>query len=362
MERRAAEYPQIEPIALRDALVFRMENSALAVFTRLPPTVAMSRVKVDGLPGLCVADVHGAPAPKPSEPYTPTVLMFVHYDFSKPGAIAAALTVQVTPMNMQVSQDIETPNGIRQVSLVQNFPGPGDSEPPVRLRVSIQDKGADGPSTAPAGTQPNTPLAENGEVIPLSIERTAPDFLTLRRSYPIEMARYLQPIFRELQADAAIFSPGRKLAFQVFGPQASADPQMTERVKQIIARLDSDDFHEREAAATDLQKLDEAAVTSLSRLDRGGLSPEQNTRIDSFLASYKPVTDEEAKRLREDVNFLADCLYENDDFVVRSALARLRAIVAQEIPFDNGLRDDARRNAVNQLRRKLTSATTRPAP
>jgi hypothetical protein len=361
MEKRAAEYPQVDPTTLKDALVFRVEHNALTVYTKLPPTVSMSRVKVDGLPGLCVADVHGAPAPKPSEPYTPTVFMFIRYDFTKPGAIAASLTVQVTPMNTQVSQDIETPTGIRQVSLVQNFPGLGDSEPPVRLRISIQDKGAGDAAAGPTTQSAQSTDAATGDK-PLNIECTAPDFVTLRRKYPTEMAKYVEPIFRELQADAAVFGPDRKLAFQVFSPEAKMDPDVSARVKQIVARLDADDFHEREAAAAELQQLDDRAVTSLARLDRSGLSPEQNSRIDSFLSSYKPVSEDDARRLRDDVNFLVDCLYDSDDFVVHSALNRLRQLTGRDIHFEPTLRDDARRAAVNRLRETLANATTRPAP
>lgn len=368
MERRTAEYPQLAPIALRDALIFRMENNALAVFTRLPPTVSMSRVKVDGLPGLCVTDVHGAPSPEPSAPYSPTVLLFMYYDFSKPGSITAALTVQVTPMNMQVSQDIETPTGIQQVSLIQNFPGLGDSEPPVRLRVSIHDKpggeAVDPATTAPV-TQPEAaiPAAENVEVsAALNIERTAPDFVTLRRRFPAEMARYVEPIFRELHADTVIFGADRKLALQVFASDAQPDPQLIARVKQIVTRLDSDDFREREAGAADLKRLDERAVTALTRLDRGALSPEQNSRIDSFLSACKPVSDDDARRLRDDVDFLIDCLHDEDDFIVRSALARWRELSGREIRFDNTLRGDARRAAVNALRDAYFNATTQPSP
>jgi len=366
MEKRAAEYPQVEPTTLKDAVIFRVDKNALMVYTKLPPTVSMSRVKVDGLPGLCVADVHGAPAAKPSQPYTPTVFMFIRYDFSKPGAIAASLTVQVTPMNTQISQDIETPTGIRQVSLVQNFPGLGDTEPPVRLRVSIQDKGA-GDAAAPAGatTAPATQSATDTTAdasAPLNIERTAPDFVTLRRKYPAEMARYVEPIFRELQAEAAVFGPDRKLAFQVFAPEAKSDPDVNARVKQIVARLDADDFREREAAAAELQALDDRAVTSLARLDRSGLSAEQNSRIDAFLSSYRPVSDDDAHRLRDDVNFLVDCLYDNDEFVVRSALGRLKQLTGRDVHFDASLHDDARRAAVNELRESLANATTRPTP
>src|SRR5207302_6758431 len=93
--------------------------------------------------GLCTIDVRGDAADKPAEPYMPAVFMFIHYDFNKPGSNAASTIVQLTPMNLQVSQTVESFTGLKQVSLVQDFPNPGDTDPPVRLTVSLMSVEAD---------------------------------------------------------------------------------------------------------------------------------------------------------------------------------------------------------------------------
>jgi len=69
------------------------------------------------------------------------------------------------------------------------------------------------------------------------------------------MWRLSRTDFRELRADAAVFGPDRKLARQVFAAEAKPDAMVDTRVKQVIARLDSDDVHERDSAATDLATM-----------------------------------------------------------------------------------------------------------
>jgi hypothetical protein len=218
--------------------------------------------------------------------------------------------------------------------LIQSAPGVDVDEPAVRLTVTGSDR---------------PPLA-----------RSAPDFLTLRRQYPAETTKYLEPIFRELHADGIAFSPDSKVAWQVFASEARADPSVTGKVSKIIQRLDSDDFHERESAAADLKQLGQPAAVVLWHTNRSALSAEQNSRIDAFLSEYQPVTDQDVKRLRTDVTFLLECLYDTDDFLVDTALAHLRQITGKPIDFDRTLRDEARREAVNQLRETLAPAATQP--
>jgi hypothetical protein len=339
LEKQSAGYPELPASDLAAVISIHVEKSGLAVFTTLPPTVGPARVKIKNLPGLCRVNIHMPEGRKTAASYTPEIFSFEHFDFSQPGTTTAT-TVQVTGWNLQVSQDIESPTDMKQVSLVQTPPDASDGNVGIRLRVTVQGNNGDPPA--------------------VNIERSAADFLSLRRQYPSDTARYLEPIFRDLHAEAAVFGPDRKLAWEVFAPDAATDPKVNAAVKQILARLDADNFRDREAAAADLQKLGQPAAICLSRWNRAGLSPEVNSRIDAFLSSYRPLPDADAQRLRGDVNFLIDCLYDNDNFIVQSALARLHQVTGRTIQFDPALRDDARRAAIDQLRQSLTPTTTQP--
>ena len=353
IEKQYADAPVLLPAKLSDAVSFQLNKNDLMVYTRLAPTNGPARLNLPELPGICVMDTRG-PQPRLHQPYTPVSMLFIHFDFSKPGTSISSTTVQVTPMNVQVSQDMEWPGGgVRQVSLVQNLPGINDSEAPVRMSVSLIGNPSEAPATQAAD-------ANNDGSAMVKIEHTAPDFVTLRRQYPGDAAKYLEPIFRELHADATLFGPDPKLAWQVFLTEAPETPQVTQQVKRIVAQLDSDDVHERDAAAAHLAELGDPAAVSLMHMDRSAWSPEQSSRVDAFLSSYRLVSDEDAHRLRDDVNFLLDCLYDTDDFTVHCALKRLGEITGHPVAFDASLRDEARRNAVNTLREQLAPTTPKP--
>jgi hypothetical protein len=268
-------------------------------------------------------------------------------------------------MNLQVAQDLEGPAGLRQVLLMVSLTNSNNndsSEPPVRMTVTTQGNFSMSDDEKLSTTAPaDAAAAAASEPPPVKIEHKAADFMSLRRQFPGDVANYLEPIFRELHADAAVFGPDRKLAWEVFVDEAKPDPNASEHVKQLVTRMDSDDVHERDAATAELSAMGESAAVSLLHMDRSNLSPEQQSRIDSFLSPFKPVSEEDVKRLRDDPNFLLDCLYDTDDFVVGCALERLRHITGKAVAFDPSLREDARRDAVNKLRQAIAPPTTNPA-
>lgn len=336
LEQQSASYPELPANNLAAVISLRVDKGRLAVFTTLPPTVGPARLPIKDLPGLCRVNIHMPQGRKTAASYTPEIFSFEHFDFSQPGTTTAT-TVQVTGWNLQVSQDTESPTDMKQISLVQTPPDISDGNVGIRLRVTVQSNNGDPPA--------------------VNIERTAADFLSLRRQYPTDTAKYLEPIFRDLHAEGAVFGPDRKLAWEVFATDAVVDPKVNAAVKKIVSRLDADDFRDREAATTDLRKLGQPAAVCLSRLNRAGLSPEVNSRIDAFLSSYRPLPDVEVQRLRGDVNFLIDCLYDNDDFIVQSALSHLRQVTGRPIQFNSTLRGEPRRAAIDHLRESLTPST-----
>ena len=78
---------------------------------------------------------------------------------------------------------------------------------------------------------------------------TADSFADLARRHPAEVARYLEPVLRGLHADADALPPETALAYQVFAADVAVDPATADRVARLVARLDADDFHDRDAAA-----------------------------------------------------------------------------------------------------------------
>jgi hypothetical protein len=364
-ERQWADYPALGTKSLSDLIHFRLNRNDLEIYSRLAATSGMSRVSVPELPsGMTAIDVRSGSGQKAGEAYVPIVLLFQHYDFDKPGTRIASTTVQVTPMNLQVAQDLEGPTGLRQVLLMVSLSNINNdsSESPVRMTVTTQGNFSMSDDEKLSTTAPaDAAAAASTEAPPMKIEHKAADFVSLRRQFPGDVANYLEPIFRELHADGAVFGPDRKLAWEVFVDQATPDPKAAERVKQIVTRMDSDDVHERDAAAAELAAMGESAAVSLLHMDRSIWSPEQQSRIDSFLSPFKPVSDDDVKRLRDDPNFLLDCLYDTDDFVVGCALERLRQITGKAVAFDPSLRDGARRDAVNKLRAAIAPPTTNPA-
>ena len=335
VERQYANYPELPLSKLSDAVTFRVEKGELGVLTCLPPTVGPARVKISDLAGLCTVNIHMPGEQKPPAAYTPEFFDFEHWDFSRPG-ITINTTVQVTGWNVQVSRVIESATDLQEVSLVQT-PADPTEHVGIHLRVNIQ-------KTA-------------GDVAPVHIDRTAPNLVALRRLYPADTAAYLDPIFRDLHAGDAIFGEDHKLAWQVFAADARIDAKVNAEIATIIPRLNADDFHERERATNDLQKLGEPAAVCLWRMDRSKLSPEQNSRLDVFLSSYHPVSDAEARRLAMDVNFLLNCLEDRDDFIVNSALSRLRQITGREIRFDATQSGQARHDAIAKLRESIVVET-----
>jgi hypothetical protein len=340
-QQQVANLPSLAPANLADVLKFGIEQNDLVIRTRLTPTNGPSQINLNDLPGLCSVIVSGTQPVRAHDLYTPKIFTFLRYDFVRTNGFESITTVMMTPMNLQVARDTESRTEIRNISIIQANSSM-QNEPRVTLRVAIQSLVSD--------------------QLSMKVDRSAADFVTLRRLYPGDTAKYLGPIFQDLRADADVFGIDSKLAWQVLAADAQADPKVTANVQRIVARLDSDDFHDRESAAGDLEKLGQSAAISLAHFDRTGLSAEQNSRLDAFLSPYHPVSDEDAGRLSNDVNFLVDCLYVTDDFVVNSSLRRLGKITGRQLTFDASLRSDARREAIAKLRDQVAQApTTGPA-
>ena len=331
-----------------------LKNGNLVLQTTHEPTTEMSRVLVPGPTGPCLLNLRrsDAPASPSTQPYVPDVLMLQRYDTQNPEAVIDCITIQVSALNLQFSRDMETNDVVTQVSYVQSwypseptFGTPAES--PVRLRVTLPGK--DGGT----GT---------------TISRDEKDFATLRQKYPEDCEKYLLPIFRALHAEALFFAPTRDLAMQVFASDEKPDPAIEAKVRELVSKLNAQDFRTRKSATNELTALGPPAAVVLMHLDRSGMSLEQSTRIDAIIGSYQPGDSQRASQLRNDPRFLLNCLYLNDPFITPKALERLQQVVGKPIQFDPNQSSDTRYEALQQLRESIlgsaestTNPTTTPA-
>jgi hypothetical protein len=177
----------------------------------------------------------------------------------------------------------------------------------------------------------------------------ATDFDALRREHPIAVQAYLRPIIRELGQEQAVFAVDDRVAWQVLGGSYQPTADDTLRVKKLVARLDSPSFQEREAAIEELTALDQRAALVLSRLDRNGLSPEAATSIDTFLASFAHLDQEEAQRLAQSPLFLLDAM-NSDDVAIRTlAWRQLATVLQRPVDFNPDANEVERSNAISRL-------------
>jgi hypothetical protein len=112
-----------------------------------------------------------------------------------------------------------------------------------------------------------------------------------------------------------------------------------------------------------------AGVAALLRIDRTILSPEQNNRLDLFLKAVgEPFGGPNASsgiggiggavgpspaELARDVDFLMDCLDDDDANVRAAAKAALEAVLRHPVDFDPTLTGDARAAAVDKVYEQL---------
>ena len=181
----------------------------------------------------------------------------------------------------------------------------------------------------------------------------SPDFSSFIQNRPEETAKYLRPMLRELGQEM-IFAPDARTAEQVLGGLRRGDPAIQKQVEDLLPAFNDSNFHARNAASAKLKSLGRAAADVLDRMDRSMLSPEQNLRIDSFLAHYNPLSAKEIAKLRRDPTFLLDCLYSEKSDVRWAALDQLRNTFNPTLDFDPDAPDDARNSAIAALRRRLT--------
>jgi hypothetical protein len=189
---------------------------------------------------------------------------------------------------------------------------------------------------------------------------TERDFATLRQRHPSEVEHYLRPIFHKLGQDV-IFAPDANTAWQVLASDWPLNKAVSEQVARLLPDLNAPQSRVRNAAADRLAGLGRDGASALLRLDRQGLSLEQNVRLDEVISRFRRLAVRQASQLELNTDFLLDCEYCDDPTIRNLAAARLPRALGHSVALDPAAPEAARIDAVDQLRRRLhPSSATRP--
>jgi hypothetical protein len=332
-ESEVSRMPVVKFDRIADVIHLRIEHDALAVETKMP-AMDESIVVVPGLAGLSKARrTNSMHVPQP----TPILINFENVRFDSPDAVTVQTTVSYVPGRLILARLEGMPDDeIRNVQLIQSDQYVQDTGGGIMLFVQITGVNA------------------------LELKLAAQNFTDLRRRYPIECARYLDPIFRAIGQESVFARVDPKLAWQIFADAFHPAPDVADTTRALVAELGSENFKQREAASAALAKLGEPAAIVLMRSDRNGFNDEQIARINAFLAAFRPVPQEEAEKLRKDPNFLLDCLYSENPQIRQLALAELRKVTGRPIEFNLNANLEQRIANVANLRESL-APTTRAA-
>ena len=331
-ENEAQQLKSIKADKIEDVCRFELDGNDLVLRTKLTATDGYVRLNCEGLSGFAKVLV--------TTPNGANAFNLIHQDFA--GTDVMFTTVFSVPHNLHVSRDEERADERRNIQLIQSDQYTADGEGKIKLYINVSRK--------------------SGEVI-TDLKLPAANILELRRKHPMEVAMYVEPIFRDLHQEAVLGAVDPRLAWQVFGSLFVPTPELEAQVGALVKRLDAEKFADREAASADLGKLGAPAAMVLARMSRGGMSEEQHTRIDALIAPYKPLPDEEAAKLRGDKFFLMDSLYCDDLQVRQWALKELNTVLKTTVAFDVNAPFDQRKAAISKIRDSVlgAAATTRPA-
>ena len=322
-ERRVDRVADLFRLVLRDDVI--------QIETDLPPTDGPVAVRSPELPAGGEIDLREGGQPARRYP----VFSF----WTPPRSLQEMLgstAVQSQLNRLWISQDVA---GIRSVSLHQELPG-----------NPAAPAGADGAGLVRLHVQAMNPVTGT-EVDRKELEAASlPD---LRHLHPREFNEFVIPMLRTLGQERSLLAPDPTVAFQVLlgsGGDGGGDAALVAEVRALVARLDSPDAATRDTAGRKLSELGRRATVVLVGLDRGGLSAEQNSRIDALLATDAPLADAAARALGDDPMFLVDCLYLPDPAVRAAALDRLRTVTGQDLTFDPSKTGKDELSAISELR------------
>ncbi len=129
------------------------------------------------------------------------------------------------------------------------------------------------------------------------------------------LATRLEPLLKDLTG-VDWLRPGLADLYRAFD-QIQPDLNVVEKVEDILPRLDSLSFPDREAASAQLAALAAPGVLAAVRVDQDLLSAEQRNRIIAYLAEFTRRNFDSPAAARQDLNFLIESLEDADPAVRR---------------------------------------------
>ena len=332
--REKAWLPRLNVSGLSELFELRVRDKNLEIVSPLPQRDE-TVVVVPGLEGLTTVQMRRAD----DEEGKPVIhFSLSNIDYSVPGVVYQRTDVtRLAPATVTLTQDRQyLDDEIYSVQLLQNLAESDENEPKIRLYVQVTTESE------------------------AKLELSADNIVELRRRFPAEVAKYVDPIFLTLHQDGLLAKVDAKLAWQVFADAYKPSPELESRVTAVLKRLDADDFQQRERASKELEGIGQPAAIYLRGAPRSGWTEEQSGRVDTFLAKFQTIEPAKAKRYRTDREFLIDCLYADDESIRRLALADLQKMIGRPIALDVAAPPEQRYAALRRLRAEIgTPASSR---
>lgn len=355
--------PPLNKQRVEDILHVRVDNNCLVVRTGLATTTegGFMQTRLEGITGTALVlvqqkepepgTVRRLPTTQPAAKISPAA--------QKPAAPPRQEDGYVEPASFTLSiTDYSIPR--QTTSIVVN-----STYQPNQFSISRSIQLTDGRFNQVILTQQRNSLSIGGGSLqlivtdakvagaaPTQLNFEAPDFFTFLREHPHEANQYLRPLLREVGQEA-VFAPEPMVAWQIFSDLWKPDARSTQKVQELLPRLDDPNYQVRNDALRKLHSLGSEGAAVMVHMDRSRLSPEQNTRIDRALVQYAQLPPREAARLRSDPAFLLDCLYSDDRTIRQAALERLIRITRTYLPFDVNADAVTRAKSVAILRQQL---------
>jgi hypothetical protein len=328
------DLPSLGEHRLDEVVSFSNIGGMLRPVTRLSPT-GLSTVRLTGLHGFATVRVLSRETIKSAG--ADRFIEFSYRDLDVPGTIEVVTEVDCGPSTVQISRGMELPgDALLQVQLIRS-----EATDPHSIILYIQ-------TVPPSGMS-------------LPARRiSAASLADLARKDPPDVDVYLRPIFRMFGAEQVAFAVEDKAACQVLADWYPVDPGVAAATDAAVDGLGAESFADREAALQRLRDLGEPAAIHLMTSSVRALNDEQTTRVELFLAPYRPFTDEQAQRLRHDPDFLLDCLFNSDPTIRKLALTQCRRSTRQPINLDLNLTGSALDDAVTAVRQSLLNSSTQP--
>jgi hypothetical protein len=324
-----------------EALVLDYNGPALTARTQLSPTFRGRSLTITGETGICLAELRF------NRMGTPMFFYFKRVDTTDPDYPSRITDLSATPGHTQLNQTLTSIAQTIFVQLVDDRINPDKQSPhpngECRLYIDISN-------TSTEAQMYHKQVFEA-------------DLPALLWSHRALCDQFVRPMLRDLGQER-LMRIDTSVARQVLAGQSHkpADSAVSDEVRELVQKLDSDDFKERKSASEKLKDLGLPGAQAMLELDRAKLTPEQRNRVNEIIDANHPVKPADIERFGNDPAFLIDCLELDDHEVIDAALARLQRSKQKKPDFDPKADPAEQTKELDALRHQLLPwPTTRPS-